>query len=601
MILVRFSGNPPNCTSHFKQVYVMRIGTWTTLLFLLSGFWPRANADFILTNDGQKFEGAVTDKGDSYEIKTKYGQFNVKKSDVKRIVKDPNQLTADAEQIRKLARSMYDDALKLENDPKERNRKLNASIEVLEKVLKDFNEARDVFSGPDYDYLDKTIALIVQEVRLYRDKLTSENPSATPPVPSAQPTELPHAQPPPVTSSSGTAKDVNQEVAQLPIPDAEAVKHAETNIRTVFKADLAKIKPEDRMLLAEKFLTLAKTEKDVASRFVLMREAIDMISKLGELDALLDALEQMEGAFVLSGSGNRKKALAGVAAATKDAERSKVITAMKTLSDKPDDPAANLMVGKYFLFSRGDWDKSLPMLAKGTDPAWKAVAEKEMTKPTEGTDLVSLGDGLISLAEKERAPSYKQILQERAICWYQQAIATLTGLERTKIEIKLRTFVGQSYNASLNDINSWKVASGDLSRDPDGGLREKGDSNITYQKTLPENFTLNFLMNVTDGMRPRIYFTELDLYFGNEGYDKLLYVHGGGASSVEGSPFPYANNKLLTVRIIFAGGRFEFYINEKLVAKGNRKSCATHFRLRGGDFWSPGTTVFSQFRLSTTP
>ena len=39
--------------------------------------------------------------------------------------------------------------------------------------------------------------------------------------------------------------------------------------------------------------------------------------------------------------------------------------AQATLADKPDDPSANLMVGRQVCFVQGDWSRGLPMLAPG--------------------------------------------------------------------------------------------------------------------------------------------------------------------------------------------------------------------------------------------
>ncbi len=39
------------------------------------------------------------------------------------------------------------------------------------------------------------------------------------------------------------------------------------------------------------------------------------------------------------------------------------------LKESPDDPAANLAVGSYLCFNKDQWERGLPMLAKGSDPA----------------------------------------------------------------------------------------------------------------------------------------------------------------------------------------------------------------------------------------
>jgi hypothetical protein len=140
-----------------------------------------APAAVLMLHDGKKVDGDVTEKGDAYEVKTRYGTLTVQKSDVRRIVQGPAQAVAEADNCRKVARGMYDDALKCETVP-ERNRKLTVGLEMLQKALMIYNDAREIFAGPEHNALDKTATEIVQEMRVYRDRMGAE-PSAPPPAP----------------------------------------------------------------------------------------------------------------------------------------------------------------------------------------------------------------------------------------------------------------------------------------------------------------------------------------------------------------------------------------------------------------------------------
>ena len=55
-----------------------------------------------------------------------------------------------------------------------------------------------------------------------------------------------------------------------------------------------------------------------------------------------------------------------------------VQAAMATLKEKPDDPDANLTVGKDQCFNRGNWEKGLPKLAMGSDVRLRALAAKDI-------------------------------------------------------------------------------------------------------------------------------------------------------------------------------------------------------------------------------
>ena len=72
--------------------------------------------------------------------------------------------------------------------------------------------------------------------------------------------------------------------------------------------------------------------------------------------------------------------------------------AIATLDTKANDPEANLIVGKYECFTKSDWDKGLPMLAKGSNEELKALAEEDIADtetPTHKLHLVMSGGTLV--------------------------------------------------------------------------------------------------------------------------------------------------------------------------------------------------------------
>ena len=84
-----------------------------------------------------------------------------------------------------------------------------------------------------------------------------------------------------------------------------------------------------------------------------------------------------------------------------------VKAAQLTLEKTPDNPAANLVLGKYFSFVKGDWAKGVPMLALGKDEDFSALAKQDLEERREliieragevGRQLVGLGREARSLA-----------------------------------------------------------------------------------------------------------------------------------------------------------------------------------------------------------
>ena len=130
-----------------------------------------------------------------------------------------------------------------------------------------------------------------------------------------------------------------------------------------------------------------------------------------------------------------------VVARTREVDRLKgkfvaVAKAMETLEADPADADANLTVGKWHCFSKGDWGKGLPLLRKGADEKLTAIADRDLGLPTDPKAQAALADAWWELAESEQGQS-KSIVQGRAAHWYEQALPNLSGLDKAKVEKRL--------------------------------------------------------------------------------------------------------------------------------------------------------------------
>jgi predicted Zn finger-like uncharacterized protein len=280
-----------------------------------------------------------------------------------------------------------------------------------------------------------------------------------------------------------------------PVPKDAELAAAEKLIKDVFKDEYAKTTTADKLALAQKLLEQAReTKDDMAARYLLFREAIDLATQAGDLNLAFKAADELGKDFVVSGASLKAaaidKAVAAVApgdakalaetllpiideaAAADDYEAAariakaaeaaakkaktlallgqvqgrakdldtlkasfeKVQVALTTLKTTPDDADANLLVGRHYCFAKGDWGKGLPFLIKGSDAALKALAEKDLALPTVPADQLAVADAWYDLAAKE---SPKLQLQLRAQYWYKEALPGLTGLTKTKAEKRL--------------------------------------------------------------------------------------------------------------------------------------------------------------------
>jgi hypothetical protein len=116
--------------------------------------------------------------------------------------------------------------------------------------------------------------------------------------------------------------------------------------------------------------------------------------------------------------------------------RAEADQAEKALADHPDDPQLNLVVGKYYCFGKRNWDRGLPLLAKGAQATLKTLAEAEKADPASAAQMLALGDQWYDAA-KAVPPDIRRFVQARAAYWYQRALPELSGLTKTKIEQRL--------------------------------------------------------------------------------------------------------------------------------------------------------------------
>jgi len=101
--------------------------------------------------------------------------------------------------------------------------------------------------------------------------------------------------------------------------------------------------------------------------------------------------------------------LAGVYANVKEA--------LGVLARDPTDAGANLVVGKYQCFGKGDWKTGLPMLQKGDDPELKDLATLECSGKTDAATRLALADGWWEQAEVAEEPAKRRMVL-RACQWY---------------------------------------------------------------------------------------------------------------------------------------------------------------------------------------
>jgi hypothetical protein len=297
---------------------------------------------------------------------------------------------------------------------------------------------------------------------------------------------------------------------RAPVPKPEEIGKAEQLVKEVFGGEYAKTSPAARAALAAKLWKQAEqTKDDPVGRYVLLRDARDFAAKGGDpltagkaADALADeyrlgpgaarapmaaplatapltpdnaraaadvlisgaeaaaAGDEWDDALALLKSADvvarkaKNFALAnkvktqlsqvekGKAAATQIEEQ---VAALKA---NPDDPAANLAVGRYLCLVKHEWDAALPHLVKGATGRLKEAVDKDL-KAAESEDVeaqLAAADAWYDLAGRSPADT-KAVLQARAHHWYLLALPKAAGLGKAKAEKRVEELQAASESA----------------------------------------------------------------------------------------------------------------------------------------------------------
>ncbi len=303
---------------------------------------------------------------------------------------------------------------------------------------------------------------------------------------------------------------------QIPVPDEAAQNAALALITEAYKPDFEAAKtPAQRIAIAKKMLQQAMAlRSDPTNQYLLLRTAHDLAGKEGDIATAYTAIAIVQKVFQVDALQLKAAVLADAAKALRPAnEQQRIIpsalalvgeaivadkyevaktlgelaldsarrakntdlikqvvrrneevdhiaeayaqslAAREVLNDKPTDPAANLAVGKFNCFAKGDWVTGIPMLALGNDDELKQLAAQELVPPEE---VLALGDGWWSIADQQDEVAAQRV-RLHAVHWYKKAVPALSGLSKAKIEKRISDATESDFLVASREVAAYKV------------------------------------------------------------------------------------------------------------------------------------------------
>ncbi len=101
------------------------------------------------------------------------------------------------------------------------------------------------------------------------------------------------------------------------------------------------------------------------------------------------------------------------------------------LAKNPKDEKANLEMGTYHALIKGNWDRGLPMLARGGKSNLQKIAAGDLS---EKISPLSKGDDLASFRHQDRRRRHENAKALRAYHWYQESYPTADDKAKTFID-----------------------------------------------------------------------------------------------------------------------------------------------------------------------
>ncbi len=471
-----------------------------------------ARADVVLLKNGERIEGAVTVGETNVEVRTASGTRTIPKAQVKRHLRSVHGAMVRAGQMAKKATALIEEGKRIEGNLQARKQKYHAAANLCRAAIEHCVDARKAFPQQSHEKLDQVEASLRETLQRLQAKIGG--PAAAAPIaddPSATTLDAP---PPPTAEPVKAAPAVP---ARLPVPPSSERSKTLQAVKKLYRDAYGKIAPEEKQLLAQRLLKdAAAAGEDVTLLYVMLDQARTLATSARDIKTALKAVEALGRRFetdrydmiyetlrTFSRSAKTKEALhllarhaltaakgamadeepeaaaslaafaaplarrisdalmvERAAALAKEASELKrelkaVEPARKKLAEKPDDPAANLTIGKYLCFVKGEWDRGLAHLEKGSDSALKAAAGGDRARPENPTERVVTGDRWWDAAAKQSGAA-RTGARVRAGYWYALALPAQKGVLRLRLEKRLEEIAALEASLRVPPPSTWE-------------------------------------------------------------------------------------------------------------------------------------------------
>lgn len=309
---------------------------------------------------------------------------------------------------------------------------------------------------------------------------------------------------------------------RAPVPSESDASAALARVKVVFREQYAgSLRSADKARLAKEMLDLLESTTTKADRWALQSEAMHLASEGGQVDlavatarkfttefqvdagetiygvlkelsmsASTDAIGRLAAECIVvarsaldegsSAAATKAIALAkalarkakdgdlvaqvnrlSIAAKEREKTDKRLATVMAELKETPADPELSAEAGLILCLTQNRWAVGLPMLMKGGNPALARLAQLEANGAKTVKEQVALGNAWWAWAETQKG-QMQDAAQQRAITFYNEAVAGSEGLERAMLEKRIASIAlgggGTGETIALADLQESETA-----------------------------------------------------------------------------------------------------------------------------------------------
>jgi hypothetical protein len=180
-------------------------------------------------------------------------------------------------------------------------------------------------------------------------------------------------------------------------------------------------------------------------------------------------------------------------------QRAKIGDLIKAkLAESPNDPDANLDMGKYLCFVQDDWETGRPYLIKGSDSTLKMLAQRDLDAEKDASTVIGLAGDLWKFSAEATNKLGPIAGKRRAAYWYRHELPDLTGLKKATAQKRIAEFAAESvaldHGAVIDLLSLVDVKTAPKKKEwkwgPDGLYCTEARSSIVVPYTPPEEYDL---------------------------------------------------------------------------------------------------------------